>query len=97
MQPAASPGHLPASVANSALTAACARALSTNKHGEIFLYRHPLSLDSLEAQLGQSQTPADSNLLTEAGATVKFGRVAQVLAAVRHTGIHRLSVMTQAQ
>ncbi len=71
--------------------------LSINRHGEIFLDRSPLPLESLEARLGQGHAPDDIHLLVQADARVDFGRVAEVMATVQRAGIRRLSVVTQAQ
>jgi biopolymer transport protein ExbD len=91
------PVELPKTAPATRVSAARNISLSINRHGEIFLDRSPVPLESLEAQLGRTHTPGEINLLVQADAKVDFGRVAEVMAAVQRAGISRLSVVTQAQ
>jgi len=72
--------------------------LAVNAQGTVFLDQRPIHFDVLETELKKirAATP-DLSVQLHADENVKYGRVAQVMAAVNRAGISKLGFVTLPQ
>ena len=70
--------------------------LTITKEGSVFLNRTAYTLEALRPHLvGLSQAQPDQEMFLRADAEVPYGRVVQVMDAVKKAGILRLGMITQ--
>lgn len=69
--------------------------LAINAQGTVYIDQRPIHFDILENELKKMRTAtADLNVQLHADENVKYGRVAQVMAAINRAGISRLGFIT---
>ncbi|MEN6585881.1 MAG: biopolymer transporter ExbD [Sulfuricella sp.] len=72
--------------------------LAINAQGTVYIDQRPIHFDILESELKnlRAATP-DINVQLHADENVKYGRVAQVMAAINRAGISKLGFVTMPQ
>ncbi|MDD5403016.1 MAG: biopolymer transporter ExbD [Sulfuricella sp.] len=72
--------------------------ISIDVQGTVYIDQRPIHFDMLESELKKmhAATP-DMNVQLHADENVKYGRVAQVMAAINRAGISKLGFVTTAQ
>jgi len=69
--------------------------LTINAQGTVYIDQRPIHFDILENELkGMRAATPDINVQLHADENVKYGRVAQVMAAVNRAGISKLGFIT---
>jgi biopolymer transport protein ExbD len=88
--------NLPKASSTPALSKPKTKAISITQDGTIYLDTYPVSVDELEARLGQYKA-ADPELpvVLKADATIQYERVIEVLDVVTRLEISQLGLVTQ--
>jgi len=88
--------NLPKASATPALAKPKTKAISITPDGTIYLDTYPVSIQELEARLGQykAATP-DLPVVLKADASIQYGKVVEVLDVVTRLGISQLGLVTQ--
>jgi len=88
--------NLPKASATPALAKPKTKAISITPDGTIYLDTYPVSVQELEARLGQykAATP-DLPVVLKADASIQYGKVVEVLDVVTRLGISQLGLVTQ--
>jgi len=72
--------------------------LAINAQGTVYIDQRPIHFDVLENELKKLRTTTpDMNVQLHADENVKYGRVAQVMAAINRAGISKLGFVTLPQ
>jgi len=72
--------------------------LAINAQGTVYIDQRPIHFDILESELKKLRTTTpDMNVQLHADENVKYGRVAQVMAAINRAGISKLGFVTLPQ
>jgi len=87
--------NLPKTAAVSPMKQARTIQMAINAQGSVFIDQRPIHFDMLETELKKiAAQDADPNVQLHADESVRYGRVAQVMAVLQRAGITKLGFVT---